>query len=48
MPETVREHYNLLAHHASECLACGRCQSYCPFGVDIVGRMQLAAAKFGY
>ena len=48
VPETVREHYNLLAHHASECIACGRCQSNCPFGVDIVGRMQLAAAKFGY
>mgnify|MGYP000721251731 FL=1 len=48
VPETVREHYNLLAHHASECIACGRCQSNCPFGVDIVGRMPLAAAKFGY
>ena len=48
VPETVREHYSLLAHHASECIACGRCQSNCPFGVDIVGRMQLAAAKFGY
>ena len=48
VPETVREHYNLLAHHASECIACGRCEPNCPFGVDIVGRMQLAAAKFGY
>ena len=48
VPETVREHYNLLAHHASECIACGRCQSNCPFGVDIIGHMRLAAAKFGY
>ena len=44
VPETVREHYRLLAHHASECIACGRC----PFGVDIIGHMRLAAAKFGY
>lgn len=48
VPETVREHYSLLAHHASECIACGRCQSNCPFGVDIIGHMRLAAAKFGY
>ena len=48
VPETVREHYSLLAHHASECIACGRCQSNCPFGVDILGHMRLAAAKFGY
>ena len=48
IPETVREHYRTLAHHASECIACGRCQSNCPFGVDIIGHMRLAAAKFGY
>lgn len=48
IPETVREHYKALAHHASECLACGACQTRCPFGVDIVGHMQKAAAKFGY
>ena len=48
VPETVREHYNLLAHHASECIACGRCERNCPFGVDIIGHMRLAAAKFGY
>ena len=48
IPETVREHYRTLAHHASECIACGRCERNCPFGVDIIGHMRLAAAKFGY
>ena len=48
IPETVREHYRLLPHHASECIACGRCERNCPFGVDIIGHMRLAAAKFGY
>ena len=48
IPETVREHYRLLPHHASACIACGRCERNCPFGVDIIGHMRLAAAKFGY
>lgn len=30
------------------CIACGRCERNCPFGVDIIGHMRLAAAKFGY
>ena len=25
IPETVREHYKLLTHHASECIKCGNC-----------------------
>ncbi len=48
LPETVREHYKVLPHHASECLACGKCVDRCPFGVDIVGAMQRAAKRFGY
>ena len=47
-PETVREHYKVLSHHASECIACGRCMANCPFGVDIIERMQKAAERFGY
>jgi len=47
-PETVREHYRTLPHHASECLACGACESRCPFGVGIVEAMRSAAEKFGY
>lgn len=48
IPETVREHYKALAHHASECIACGACETRCPFGVRIVESMECAAKRFGY
>lgn len=48
VPETVADHYKLLEHHASECISCGRCESNCPFGVEIIGRMQKAVEVFGY
>lgn len=48
IPETVREHYRVLPHHASECVACGACQTRCPFEVKIVEAMHKAAARFGY
>lgn len=48
VPETVREHYRALTHHASECLGCGACERRCPFGVEIVAGMRRAAERFGY
>lgn len=48
VPETVREHYKVLSHHASECLACGACETRCPFGVRIVESMRKAVGRFGY
>ena len=48
IPETVREHYRLLPHHASECIGCGLCEPRCPFGVEIVEAMRRAAERFGY
>ncbi len=48
IPETVREHYKALTHHASECIGCGLCQTRCPFGVEIVEAMGRAAERFGY
>ena len=48
VPETVREHYRALAHHASECVECGACETRCPFGVDIIAGMRKAAETFGY
>ncbi|WP_462373301.1 aldo/keto reductase [Alistipes shahii] len=48
IPETVREHYRTLTHHASECIGCGLCEPRCPFGVEIVEAMRRAAERFGY
>ena len=48
IPETVREHYKVLTHHASECIGCGLCESRCPFGVEIVDAIRRAAERFGY
>ncbi len=47
LPETVREHYAVLPHHAGECIACGACEKRCPFGVKIVENMREAAKVFG-
>ncbi len=48
VPETVADHYKLLAHHASECIGCGRCEKNCPFGVSIIEKMKHASEVFGY
>ena len=46
-PETVREHYEVLPHHAGECIECGACETRCPFGVAIRENMRQAAEVFG-
>lgn len=47
VPETVREHYEVLEHHAGECIQCGACESRCPFKVPIMENMKQAAEVFG-
>ena len=47
VPETVREHYKLLEHHADECVECGVCETRCPFGVAIRENMKKAVEVFG-
>lgn len=47
IPETVREHYAILDHHAGECIRCGACETRCPFDVLIMKNMQRAADIFG-
>lgn len=48
IPETVREHYKVLKHHASECVKCGKCEKNCPFHVSIIKKMEEAVKIFGY
>lgn len=47
LPESVKSHYLLLEHTASECISCRQCESRCPFGVAIAERMAKTAALFG-
>ena len=47
IPETVREHYRVLEHHAGECIQCGACEKRCPFGVNIRDNMKEAKKVFG-
>ena len=47
IPETVREHYVVLEHHAGECVECGMCEKRCPFGVKIRSNMKAARELFG-
>ena len=48
VPETVREHYKALEHHAGECLQCGACETRCPFDVAIRENMKKAVSVFGF
>ena len=47
VPPLVAGHYEALAVHADECIACGVCEPNCPFGVNIIERMAAAAELFG-
>lgn len=47
VPETVREHYEVLEHHAGECIQCGACETRCPFKVPIMENMKQAVEVFG-
>ena len=46
VPASLRQHYLSLDHHAEECIACRGCESRCPFGVKVAGRMARAAELF--
>ena len=47
LPGSVKAHYDDLSDNAADCIACGGCETRCPFHVEIVERMQKAAALFG-
>ncbi len=45
--DSVRQHYTALDHTGTDCLQCGACETRCPFGVQVISRMERAAAVFG-
>lgn len=45
-PASLRAHYESLSANAADCIACGGCETRCPFGVPVVSRMQEAVAAF--
>lgn len=47
IPQSVKDEYNRLKHHASECTQCGACESRCPFAVPVRENMKEAARIFG-
>jgi predicted aldo/keto reductase-like oxidoreductase len=42
----LRKEYDGYAHVASECVQCGVCLERCPFGVDIMGKLEEAVRLF--
>ncbi len=47
IPGTLKAHYAALSAHGSDCIACGACESRCPFHVPVIARMEKAAQVFG-
>jgi predicted aldo/keto reductase-like oxidoreductase len=47
IPPSIKQHYNSMEHHGSECISCGSCESRCPFSVPIIKNMEKAASVFG-
>ena len=45
-PASLREHYNNLSANAADCIACGGCETRCPFGVHVIERMVEAKEVF--
>jgi len=46
-PSVLRASYAALSAHAGDCIACGVCESRCPFGVGVIRNMERAAVVFG-
>lgn len=44
---TASAQYEALDAHGGDCIGCGACMERCPFGVDVIARMQDAARIFG-
>ena len=47
IPPSIAQHYRALAHHGSDCIGCGNCETRCPFRVPVIDNMRRAAELFG-
>jgi predicted aldo/keto reductase-like oxidoreductase len=47
IPPSIRSHYQSLPHRGGACIACGSCESRCPFGVEIIRNMAEAEELLG-
>lgn len=47
VPPSIAQHYRSLTAHGSDCIACGSCESKCPFSVPVITNMERAADLFG-
>ncbi len=46
VPASLRAHYQELSANANDCIACGGCETRCPFGVKVIEKMQGARELF--
>ena len=46
VPQSLRSHYQELTANAKDCVECGGCMTRCPFGVNVVEKMQKARELF--
>ncbi len=44
---TIQAHYEALNAHAEDCIACGSCETNCPFNVKVIENMHEAVQVFG-
>ena len=44
--DDIRDAYKSLPKKASDCIECGSCMERCPFGVDVISKMQQAVKLF--
>lgn len=47
VPSSIRSHYAAMPQGGADCIACGSCESRCPFGVPVIRNMQEAERVFG-
>ena len=48
LADWAKDHYQALAHTASECVQCGLCEERCPYHLPIRDMMKHTAEQFGY